>query len=409
VTILSDKKNKIPTGFTIFVAIVCLLTFVLNMINGRFFLCDFKVYYTAAANLISGDPVYLVSFDSGSGFYKYSPATLFFFFPYECFNFKTAETIHFFILGTAYWYTMVSISKLIKEYFVTKNVKHEVWLLSISFGCILIHFAREMELGNINIILLMLCCFAIRYFLKAKDLQGGILLGIVILAKPYLLILLLPLVLRKRWWALLWFLGTASVGLLIPFIFLGPLKSVSLYGDWIKSIMAHTEGYPGITSLDYFFRNVFPSWPRLGFFIIFFALCALIVLFIMNNLHQEKQERKLIGLVEMNFIFEWFLMIALLPNLIKTDWVLLLFNAPLITFMIYYTASRKKYWWIPVLVVLLIFYGANSYDLLGRNLSHAIFQSGLLGLSNFLLVMVSVFMFIDQRKIGMASIPSQTE
>jgi hypothetical protein len=393
------KKNNIFNGFMIFVAIACLLTFTLNMINGRFDLGDFRVYYSAARNLIFGGPVYMVSFDDGSGFYKYSPTTLFFFMPYIIFNFKVAEIIHFFVLGTIYWYTMICISKLINNYFLTENIKHEVWLLSISFACILIHFSRELFLGNINIILVLLCCFSIRKFLIGKDLQGSILLGIVILAKPYFLFLLLPLVLRKKWKALVWLLVTISCGLIIPFIYPGPQKSISLYSDWIKSILNHQGDFPGMTSISYLCNNIVPSWPSWGIFVIFALISMLASAFILNNIYLEKQQHTFTGLSDMNFIFEWFFIIALLPNLIKTDWVLMLFNAPLITFIIFYIASKKQYWWIPILIILLFFYSANSDDLLGRALSHKILESGLMGLSNFLLVVVSLIMFLNLRTL----------
>jgi hypothetical protein len=196
----------------------------------------------------------------------------------------------------------------------------------------------------------------------------------------------------------MWLSVTILCGLIIPFIFPGPKASIALYGDWIKSIMAHTAGYPGMTSLDYLIRNLFSSWPDRGILVIFFACCALIATFITRNIRREKQDQKQAGNANMNFAFEWFLLIALLPNLIKTDSVLLLFSAPLITFMVFYIASQKQYWWIPVLVILIFFYGANSDDLLGRSLSHTILQSGLMGLGNFLLVIVSLVMFLHLRK-----------
>jgi hypothetical protein len=93
-----------------------------------------------------------------------------------------------------------------------------------------------------------------------------------------------------------------------------------------------------------------------------------------------------------DFLFEWFLLLALLPNLIKTDWVLLVFSAPLIAFMIFSVAAQKKYRWIPFMILLLFFYSANSDDLLGRNLSHTILYSGLMGLSNFLLILMALVM-----------------
>ncbi|MEI7725648.1 MAG: glycosyltransferase family 87 protein [Bacteroidota bacterium] len=390
-------KKDILNSFTIFVAIITLITFILNMVNGRFHLGDFMVYYTAAENLISGKPIYLVSFYSGSGFYKYSPTTLFIFLPYVFFNFKTAAVIHFFILGIAYWYTLNLIRKLIEDYFPLENIKHVYFLLSVSFVCILIHFTREMYLGNVNILLLMLCCLSIRNILTGKAMQGGMLLGIVIITKPYLAILLLPLLLRRKWRVIGWLCLTAACGLIIPFIFFGPLRGMDIYGEWVKSIMIHGEDFPGKTSIDYFIRFHIPSWPEWGILVVFFFICSIVIMFILRNIRMEKQKETDTSISDMNFIFEWFLLIALLPNLIKADWVLLLFSTPLIMLMIFDIVSRKKYVWIIVLIPILFFYGANSDDLLGKAVSHTILESGFMGLSNFLLVMVSLCMFLSLR------------
>jgi len=388
-------KKEIFNGFTLFVLAACLLNLTLNMINGRFGLADFRVYYTAAANLLSGGQVYLVSFDGGSGFYKYSPATLYFFAPYTIFNLRAASLIHYFVLGVAYWYAFTVIRRLIKGYILPGNSKHGLWLLSLSFLCIMIHFTREMYLGNINIILLALCCLAVLNFLEAKDLPGGILLGIAILLKPYLLILLLPLVLRKKWKALAWSC-TAALGIMIlPFIVPGPHAGTSLYRDWMTSVKLHGEGFPGKTSLDYIAGNLIPAWPSWGILAILLASLVMVSVFILDNLRREKLQESTAG---MELTYEWFLLIALLPNLVRTDWVLMLFSAPLICFMIFHITAYKRYFWIPVLVIFLFFYGANSDDLLGRSLSQAILQKGLMGLANFMLVLLSLIMFVDQRK-----------
>ena len=66
--------------------------------------------------------------------------------------------------------------------------------------------------------------------------------------------------------------------------------------------------------------------------------------------------------------------------------------------MIFYISSRKQYRFIPVLVILLLVYGANSDDLLGKSLSHTIMESGLMGISNFLLAMVALYLFFLNRK-----------
>lgn len=396
--IIPVKKQDIFNGFTILVTVACLLTLTLNMINGRFLLGDFKVYYSAAENLFTGKQVYMVSFYTGSGFYKYSPATLFFFLPYLCFSFKTASILHFFILGGAYWYAFILIRHLIKGYFLKVSVKNEVLLLSVSFCCILVPFSRELYLGNINIILLLLCCLSIRNFLTGKDTQGGILLGFVILAKPYLLVLLLPLLLRRKWTALAWMGLTITGGIFLPFFFTGATRGISLYGGWVASIRMHSGDFPGMTSLDYFFRLLIPMWPEWGGLLIFCVISGAVAMLIIDNIIKEKQEGASADHTGMNFTYEWFLILALLPNLIRTDWVLLMFSAPILAFMIFYIASRKRYRFIPVLVLILFFYGANSDDLLGRQLSHKILYSGLMGVSNLLLVILSLFLFLDLRK-----------
>lgn len=392
------KKNRYFNGFTLLVALLCLATLALNMINGRFHLGDFMVYYTAAQKLAAGEPVYLVSFYTGSGIYKYSPATLWFFLPYIVFSFKVAAIIHFTLLGTAYWYTFMTLQRIIREHFPFQQLKHETWLISLAFISILIHFVRETYLGNINILLLLLCCLAIRDFLRGKQLQGGILLGIAFLAKPYLLILLLPLVIRRQWRAAGWTMAAVAGGLLLPFLYPGPGRSIVMYRDWISTIRLHSGDFPGMTSMHYFLQKWIPYWPAWGEAAVFLVICAGIILFILLNLRLEKKLANATMIARMNFIFEWFVIIALLPNLIKTDWVLLLFSAPVITFMIFSIAAQKQYLWIPWLVILLFFFGANSDDLLGKNLSHNILHSGLMGLANFLIVATSLIMFVNVRK-----------
>ena len=101
---------------------------------------------------------------------------------------------------------------------------------------------------------------------------------------------------------------------------------------------------------------------------------------------------------DQNFIFEWWILLALIPNLVKTDSEHFLSTAPLLAFLVFFIASRKKYWLIPVMVVLIFFYGANSTDLLGVTLSERLFSMGLLGLSNLILVILSLVLFLNFRR-----------
>jgi len=168
-------------------------------------------------------------------------------------------------------------------------------------------------------------------------------------------------------------------------------------------MMMHSEGYPGMTSLDYVAGRHLPGWPEDGILLADLAVIALVVIFILNNIRREHRSTARTEITHRNFTYEWILLLSLLPNLISADWVQMLFAAPLITFMIFHVATRKQYWWIPVLLPLLFFFGANSDDLLGRELSREILHSGWMGLSHFLLVIVSFIMFRGAQPSGHSS------
>ncbi len=386
------KRNEYFNGFTLFVALACLLNLVMNLINHRFHPGDFQVYYSAAEQLVSGDPVYMVSFYTGSGYYKYSPVILLFFLPYLPFPLFTASVLHFLVQSVAFYLTFRVIRRILQDFFSYPAGGRGNLLLTLSFAGILIHLTRELYVGNINILLLLLTLLSLQMFLEGRERPGGILAGIALLAKPYLAILLLPMVMRGRWKATGWAAATVLAGLLLPFLYPGPVRAAELYSGWYRTLTMHAGGFPGMTSVDYLAARYIAGWPSYGNLLIFLLLMALAVVFIRGNIRIERTDVNP-DRANANAAFEWFLLAALIPNLIKTDWVLLLFSAPLIAFMVFTVAARKSYGWIPVLVVLLFFYGANSDDLLGRELSRKILHSGLMGLANFLLVIVAAVMY----------------
>ena len=387
-------KHRIISMFTMFAGFAVILTLTLNMINGKFWLADFRVYYCAARQFIAGGQVYLVSFNEGSGFFKYSPAILYFFLPCTIFSYKIASVIHFLILGISYWYAFIVIRNLLKKYIYTMPLRKEQLLLPLAFLCIAIHFAREMYLGNINIVMLLFCCLAISDYFDGREYRGSLFLGLAILTKPYFLILLLPLLLRKQWKSLSGLAVVLLAGFLVPFVYPGPGKAMVLFSEWFQAISLHDKGYIDFNSLDYLARHyLFPSLPWYSGYVILLAACGLVAWMILANLKREKAEAGDGGQVPRNILFEWFLLLALLPSLIKTDWVVYLLSAPLITFMIYFISGSKRYMLIPLMVLLLFFFSANSHDLLGRELSMRLLEMGVMGLSNIILILLAFGMF----------------
>ena len=393
---ISNRQNgQRLTGFIIFVFLICLLNLIINNINHRFYVTDFKVYFYTAKNLIAGGRVY---FDPDY-VYKYSPFTLLLFLPYALINLKAAAVVHFFVLSFAYLITYLQIRKLLVKYFFT-GIKNEGWLLSIAVICTMIFLVKELYLGNINIILIALCLLSLIDFLNGKYRRGGILFGLVILAKPFFLILILPLLFRKKFKGIAVITMTILTGLIIPFIFLGFQRSFSLTIDWFKTLMMHTTRYESMNSIDYLFHYyLFPGIKGPSEFIIIFIAGILMTWFIMKNIHLETISRETNDLQNQNFVIEWFLILALLPNIVNTDTEHFLASAPVITFIVYYLAYTKRFWLIPLMVILIFFYGGNSQDALGKDLSYRLFSMGLIGLSNLLIILMALFFYLDFRDL----------
>jgi hypothetical protein len=93
------------------------------------------------------------------------------------------------------------------------------------------------------------------------------------------------------------------------------------------------------------------------------------------------------------FIMEWFVLVAILPNLVKTDSEHFLCSLPLILMIIFYLAEKKNVFLIVFFIILIFFYGGNSTDLLGAELSDALFNMGLIGVSNLFIIAFALFVF----------------
>jgi hypothetical protein len=391
----SIRENRKFLGFTVFVLILCLMNLVMNNINGRFFVSDFTVFYLAAKNLLAGGKVYMISFGLDPGLYKYSPMTLLFFIPYTIFPLKIAAIIHLIILSFCYWYSYLVIRKILSTWFFPE-VKHEGWLLSLAVICTLIFFVKELYLGNVNILLILLCLIALNDILLGRQWTAGILLGIVLLAKPFFLILIIPLALRKKFKTLTGSALTLFAGFIIPFFIIGFQRNLLLHIDWMKTMLMHGSDFPSMNSIDYLLRYYFfPDLAGYSMYIIIIAAGFLAGWFVMINIRREKTENQTKELEERNFIIEWFLLMAIIPNVMKTDTEHFLASIPIITFIIYYIAVSRRYWLIPMLVILVFFYGGNSQDALGKELSYQLFSMGLIGIGNLLLVLMTLLLYLD--------------
>lgn len=391
------NKPNVSVSFLLFLSVVVIAIFTMEMINNRFVLTDFKVYYTAAQKFFSGQPVYHVCLDSGSGYYKYSPVILFFFLPLSLIGYKAASVIYFFILGFAFWYTFHLLARLFMKYYFPGELKNTGWMMCLSFITILVYVVREMLLGNLNIILLLLAVHSAISFLNQKSFRGSFFLAMILLTKPFYFPLLFILIFRKKWRSLVWLVILLICGIVIPFIYCGVSPGFVHFKGWVSTMMLHDQSFPGYGTIFYFLsKQIFHSMPLIIESLIVVIVLSLLMFFVLSNIKLEKcNNNRLPG--EQNFFFEWTLTLAFIPLMFKNDWVQFFLSAPVITFIIFYISAKKKYLLIPVLLIPLFFFSALSDDLLGKAITDLFLKSGLTGMSNLFIILFALLLFIKQR------------
>ncbi len=386
---------------------------VMQVINKRFWLHDFQVYYDAATNFFSGNAVYGIAYGLGSGYYKYSPFALFAFFPLTLIPFDGAKVIYFVFLAVLIILAVILSDKLVRDKLFNVNpAQPRSLILFLITGSFLQHIYYELHLGNINILLLLLSLTALYLVLKGKEWAAGAILALAIMIKPHFLILIPLFLLRKRLKVLISCIFSIVSALLIPSLYTGFKKNLQLLGEWKDTIMVHNDspvkGQDTIYSWLYRITGSYiPEAEQYIFVIAVLGFIALMILaFYMLN---KRRESKMPGghkKGDKNFIFEFLVLVALIPNLTVTDSEHFLFSVPLIAWVINYLFLLKPGYLLTSLSVIILFmYGGNLREVVGANLSKWMTAQGILGLGNLFLIGFSIYlMLMNPKKAGQINI-----
>ncbi len=215
------KKIKIlPIKFQWILILFFILFFISEWINGRFWQNDFKVYYQAMQNFLNGGPIYGIPFGLDSGFYKYTPFALLPFSIFYYIPFKIASIVYYIIVSIAILTVTFKVYHLFVKLFNINEVKKNT-VLYLTTLVLINHFYRELHLGNVNVILLLLYVYSLELLTKDKQYLAGILMGVGILFKLHFIVLLPVLLVFKKYRTSAMLISTFIIGLLFPTLFLG--------------------------------------------------------------------------------------------------------------------------------------------------------------------------------------------
>lgn len=381
------------------ICIICLIILFFESINHRLYLNDFKVYYEATKALLAGEQVYGIPFGLDTGMFKYSPFVLVLFIPFAIIPFTFSGILYFLFIMVALALSFMLCRSILITYLFHNPPKYEALLTILALVFISNHLYRELHLGNTNIILIFLILVSLKLILKKRDFFSGILFGIALLLKPYLLLLGLVLLFRKKWRVIA---GTSAMIIIqgiIMIVALGFTKSLSLHSEWVRTMLTHAESYGSNNNIAFLLHTLFNiEISSMNNFIIIVVSALVISGFIMYHLAVSARKPEGEFASPKNFIFEWFIVFAALPSIVNTDTQHFMYSLPLIMLMLFYFGQNRDYILGIFLIVIFLLYGTNSNDLIGDTIGYFFDRIGAVGISNIMLILVAVYISIKENR-----------
>lgn len=368
----------------------------LETINGRNQMADFRVYYDACNAFLGHTQLYGVAFGVGSGFYKYSPFATIPFIPLAVLTYPLAKVIFYGLITLC----IIGWSLWLKRYFNTrlpdddKAAKLNGWFLVIMSLFMADHIERELHLGNVNLFLLIGAA-AVFGLKSAKPWAAGVIYGLMLLFKPHFLILMPYLIWKKEWNVLAGAIVMVLGGLMIPALFYGWGQNISLHQNWLAAIRDHNVELYESPNTIYGILNRFILAKHRGSWLVIVGLALVGIWFLTWMIRNKKS-----GQAQAGFL-EFFVLVALIPNLAHTDTEHFMWTWPLVGYVFWNLLNKKldlRWLYITAMIAAFVPYCLNSPDIVGKEVRYLFDEGGLLGVANLIIIAVAVLIFNKSRK-----------
>ena len=380
---------------------ILLAIMAMQIINKRFWMHDFEVYFMASKAFTGGSLVYGLPFGLGSGYYKYSPFALYLFIPLSLLPFTVAKVIFYLLISGATIISILFSAKLLNA--GSRNpITFSNGTFFILLGIISSQVFRELHLGNINMLLLLLLLTVLQLILLNKHIAAGLLFSVVLFIKPHFLVLL-PLLFIRKYYKCLWAtMAGLIIGFLLTAMVSGIKGTIGLHKQWFLTMQMHNQSLlqapDTIYSWSYriFFYSVIPessTYLKASPLFVIILVAAAFGWFVLANMRSEKK----IIMPEIDnhsFVLEFILLIAIVPNLVLTDSEHFLLSTPVILFLLGIVKPNRNSWHFMILTILaILLYAMNIHDLIGAMFSEWLTKYGILGLGNLMIILLAIFWF----------------
>jgi hypothetical protein len=352
---------------------------------------DFGVCYKNGRRILDGETLYRIS--DGHLQFKYAPISALFYASLALLPWEVAKII---------WYYLELIllfSVLWISYKLLPSPRRGPVLVLLPATLVLLKFiGRELELGQVNILILFILILMIAEVIRRKDATAGVLWGISLFFKPYALVFLPYFILKKRFKIVLAGGAVVLAGLLLPALNFGFQGNWIVLREWVSTLSHSTPELmaAGDTSSLYaFLWKVLPGHPDLWIKILWLVAGLAVGLLFLGMMRQGKKLA-----LEVPEVLETSFLMILIPLFSPLGWFYNYLYSVLAIILLIQALPKFPPLWKYALIADLIIIGATLREVLGKDLFHFYTRKSLV-VVNYLIVLAALAYARWDRKTGL--------
>ena len=318
---------------------------------------DFEVYWQAGTRAIAAESLYRP--EDGHYQFKYLPAFALAVSPLSTLSLPLAKTL---------WYAL-SVGLIFLILFCSWRLlpRHHqsAWILLLLTSIVMAKFyGHELVLGQSNLLMLSLVLLALGQIRSGKETWVGLFLGLAIVAKPYAVIFIPYLALRRRAGSFFTLCAALLLVLFLPSLLYGLNGNRRLLRGWTESTFGTT--IPNLTSQDSVsILGMYSKWLGIGNGAFVLSLVTIVVLVAVFYKRADRIFREYL---------EISLLLTLIPLFSPSGWdYTLLLSTPAIMCLINYFRDLSSGSRVVTGTALFVI-GFSLYDVLGRS-AYSLFMS----------------------------------
>ena len=215
---------------------------------------DFGVCYRNGGRILAGETLYRVA--DGHLQYKYAPVSALFYSLLARLPYPVAKVVWY------YFELILLFGALCIGYRMIPQRKKGAWfVIGLGFAALAKLIGREIELGQVNILIIFLLMAMIAAFLKRKDGWAGAAWAASLVFKPYALVFLPYFILKKRWKLLGCGAGVLAAGLALPLVCFGVKGNFIVLQEWFSTLSKSTPGLMAVGDNSSLYAFVWKTLP----------------------------------------------------------------------------------------------------------------------------------------------------